>query len=431
MHRRYYIYALLFFLSLITLFDRVVLSIVMPALSKEFTLGPVAEGYLLSAFFWIYIVLQVPAGITLDRFGTRRVVACAVTLWSLATGLTAFAANYGMVFAARLLLGVGEAPSFPAGIRCLRAWAPLRERALATAIYYAGGTFGSAVSALVVGWVVSVAGWRAAFGVSGVIGLVWVLVWLLVFRDPSETRWLSRAERIMILAERSPGGADGVGLPISQLIRYRTMWGMLIALACLNYTNYVALGWLPTYLVRSRNMDLLHSGYGFAFVYVCAGVLTLAFGRLSDLALANHAPTSGGRRYVVALFCAVASLMLLVPFMQSMTMVLVVLAMAITGLQSAVTNLYSQVSDVVVDGGGIGTAVGFLQLGSNILGVAAPIITGYLLAATGSFTSAFLLAGGLLLVGAVASLTMTSRPVGSGTPAREVQPDDAAQARAG
>jgi MFS family permease len=424
MHRRYYIFGLLFFLSMITYFDRVMLSIVMPALSKDFSLGPVAEGYLLSAFFWIYIVLQIPAGMTLDRFGTRQVLAIAVTIWSLATGLTALATSYLGVFLGRLMLGVGEAPSYPSGIRSIRAWAPHRERALATAIFSCGATLGSAFSAILIGWVVSVAGWRAAFAVSGAIGLIWVVAWLLMFRDPSETRWLREPERRMILAERSPGGTEGVGLSIVQLARYRTMWGMLIVMGCLNYANYVALGWLPAYLVRSRNMDLLHSSYNFAFVYICAGLLTLGLGRLSDRALAGRPASTGTRRYGVVLCSIVASSVLLVPFLSSMTMVLIVLTIATTGMQSAFTNLYSQLNDVVIAGGGIGKAVSFLQLGGNLFGVCAPIVTGYLVAETGSFTSAFVFDGILVMIGAVVSLTLTGRPVGTPGHAREARASD-------
>ena len=408
--KRYYIFALLFFLSMIIYFDRVVLSITMPALQKEFGLTPVAEGYLLSAFFWIYIPMQIPAGALLDRIGTRRLAGWAVALWSLATAAAALATNVSMLFIARLLLGIGEAPSFPCGLRAVREWAPQRERAQVTAIFISGATFGSAVSALVVGWIVSVAGWRTAFVVAGAIGLVWTAVWLLVFRDPRDARWLSPQERQDILNGRTAGGTEGQGLSVSRLARYPGMWGLMISLGCLNYTNYVALGWLPTYLVRVRGMDVLHSGMQFGMIYVCAGVLTLVFGRLSDMVFRHRPP--GSRRWGVVFFSLVASLMLLVPFIESPTGLIIVLTAVITGMQGANTNVFSLASDLLVAGGGMGKAIAFLQVGGNIFGISAPIVTGYLLQITGSFTTAFVVAGLLILIGAVACLVTARHPVG-------------------
>jgi MFS family permease len=412
MHRRYVVYGLLFFLSVLSYFDRVVLSISMPILSKTFALTPISEGYLLSAFIWIYVVLQVPAGVLLDRWGTRRLVAWAVGGWSVATAMTGLSFNYLSLFVTRVLLGVGEAPTFPAGVRAVREWAPMRERAWATAIFQSGPAFGTATSAVVVGWILTVAGWRLAFAVSGGIGLIWTAAWLVFFRDPQEARWLREDERRMILAERSPGGTAGRGLGIATLMGYRTMWGLFIAQGCINYTQYLALTWLPSYLVRSRGLDVLHSGFDLAIIYIGACLLTLVFGRLSDVILTVDRAVHGARRYGVAIFCALASVMLAVPFVGSTTMLIVVLMLALTGVQSALTNNYSLVSDMLRDGGGIGKAVSWLQLGGNIFGLVAPIGTGYLIAATGSYTSAFLLAGGLLVLGAVVSLTMTRRPIG-------------------
>ncbi len=411
MHRRYRIYGLLFFLTVINYFDRVVLSIAMPVLAVTFALTPVSEGWLLSAFIWIYVLLQVPGGVVLDRWGTRRLTAAAVGFWSLATAATALSTSYAFLLVTRVLLGVGEAPTFPAGIRAVREWAPMRERAWATAIFQAGPAFGTATSAIVIGWLITVAGWRTAFVVSGGLGLVWVLVWLAWFRDPAEAAWLSPGERQMILAERSPGGVSGLGLSITELAQSRTMWGLFIVQGCVNYTQYLGLTWLPSYLVRSRGLDLLHSGFDLAVIYLGACAITLAAGWLSDRTLTAEAARLGRRRTTLVLCCALSSAMLAVPFVAAGWALTATLMLSLAGVQSALTNNYALVSDLVQDGGGIGKAVSWLQLGGNVFGLFAPILTGYLIQATGSYTSAFLLAGGLLLVGAVAALTLTHRPV--------------------
>ena len=413
MNRRYLVYGLLFLLSVINYFDRVVLSIAMPSLAIEYRLGPVQEGWLLSAFIWIYVVLQVPGGVLLDRWGTRRLTAAAVAFWSLATAATALSFSYGVLFASRVLLGLGEAPTFPAGIRAVREWAPVRERAWAIAIFQSGPSFGTATSALIVGWVISVAGWRTAFALSGAVGLVWVAAWLLLFHDPAEARWLSAPERRMILAERSPPGTAGRGLSIAELMRYRTMWGLFIVQGCVNYSQYLGLTWLPSYLVRSRGLNLMSSGVDIAIIYLGACAITLVSGRVSDAMLTREAARQGRRRNMLVFFCSLSSIMLVVPFVTATWALLLALTLSLAGVQSALTNNYALVSDLVHDGGGIGKAVSWLQLGGNVFGIAAPIATGYLIAATGSYTSAFLLAGGLLLVGGIVALTMTRRPVGA------------------
>jgi MFS family permease len=412
MKQRHLIYGLLFLVSVVTYFDRVVLALTLPVLSKDFGLGPVEQGYLLSSFLWVYVLLLVPAGVVLDWMGTRRLVAIAVTFWSLMTMASGITFNFTSMLATRILLGVGEAPAYPACVRAVREWAPLRERAWATSIFGAGANFGTAVSAVAITWVITVAGWRAAFIASGASGLVLVVAWLIFYDDPRKSRWLGNSERTLILAERSPGGTDGSGLPVSQLIRYRAMWALVIVQGCINYTNYLTISWLPSYLVRIRGFDLMHSGYDFAIINIGACLLTLWFGRMSDAALSPESAATGGRRFAVVLFSILASTVLLVPLIDAEWLLVVVLTLSATGVQSALTNNYAQTSDLLQDGGGIGKATGFLILGGNTFGIAAPIVTGYLLSLTGNFSSAFVLAGGLLIAGALLSLTCTNRAIG-------------------
>src|ERR1700761_4707057 len=217
--KRSIVYGLLFTMTLINYFDRTVLAIAMPVLLREFALTPVAVGYLLSAFIWSYAPCQLPAGMILDRWGTRKTAARCIAFWSAATALTGAATSFSFVFFTRLLLGIGESPTFPLAARSIREWAPVRERALAFSISGSGPAFGTAVSAVTIAWLVSTVGWRLAFVFSGALGFVWVAVWLLVYRDPEQATWLSTPERRMILAERSPGGTtDTHGMKLQELL---------------------------------------------------------------------------------------------------------------------------------------------------------------------------------------------------------------------
>jgi len=412
--KRFIIYGLLFTMTLINYFDRTVLSIAMPVLIHEFTLTPVAVGYLLSAFIWSYAPCQLPAGMILDRWGTRATASRCIAFWSAATALTGAATSFTFVFFTRLLLGIGESPTFPLAARSIREWAPVRERALAFSISGSGPAFGTAVSAITIGWLVATIGWRLAFVFSGALGFIWVVVWLVVYRDPEDASWLGDAERRMILRNRSPGGTtDAHGMSLKELLSYQTMWGLFLVQGCVNYTQYLFLTWLPTYLVQSRGLNILHSGLQTGICYFGAMVLTIIMGRLCDHMLTPEAVRAGKRRYAVVILAFGASVMVLAPFTVSEVWLLAEITFSLACVQSVFVNTYSLTNDLLHAGKSIGTAVGWIQLGGNIFGLAAPIATGYIVAETGSFTSAFLLAGALLIIGAVLTLTMTRRPVGA------------------
>jgi MFS family permease len=373
-----------------------------------------AVGYLLSSFVWSYAPCQLPAELVLDRWGTRRTAARSIGFWSAATVLASVSWNFGFLFFTRLLLGVGESPTFPLAARAIREWAPVRERALAFSISGSGPAFGTAIGAVAVGWLVSTVGWRLSFVISGLLGFVWVVVWLKWFRDPEEARWLPLPERRMILAERSPGGTTAThGMPLKELLSYQTMWGLFLVQGCVNYTQYLFLTWLPTYLVQTRHLNILHSGFQTGVCYAGAVVLTLLFGRACDRLLTPAAVRAGKRRWAVVILSFGAAVMTFAPFTSSEPLLLAEITLSLACVQSVFVNTYSLTNDLLHAGKSIGAAIGWVQFGGNLFGLAAPILTGYIVAATGSFTSAFVVAGALLVLGAAIALTMTRRPVGA------------------
>ena len=411
-YRRFVILALLATMTLLNYLDRTVLSIAMPVLRNVFHLSPIAVGYLLSSFVWSYGLCMLPAGMLVDRFGTRRMAAWCLSLWSAATMLAGLTTGYTFLFATRLLLGAGEAPTFPVGARVVREWAPVRERGFATAVLTAGITGGTAVGSLTIAWLIGLVGWRGAFVISGGLGFVWVAAWLLLFRSPERAGWLPAAERHMILETRSQdtvGGGAKLGL--GQLLRSRSMWGITLTQGCANYTQYLFLTWLPLYLVQSRGAKVITSGVDMATCYVGATILILLIGAACDRLLTPRAVLAGHRRVAVVVLLLLASVMAYTPYAHSDALLLTLIAISVACVNSVFAMQWSLTNDLLRDSGSIGTAIAIMQVGGQVFGLAAPIATGYILAATGEFTSAFLLAGGLLVLGAVISLTMTRQPI--------------------
>lgn len=413
-NRRILIYILLFALNAINFIDRVNLSVAAKPIAATFHLTPVAMGYLFSSFTWTYTLFLIPVGALVDRWGTRFVAGCSVALWSAASMLTGASSGFWSALVTRLLLGAGEASTNPAGYRVVREWMPISERGVAAATFHAGSFAGPAVGALFVAWLISAVGWRASFVVTGLFGFVWLGVWLAFFRAPEDAHWLGEAERATILQGRDvalDGLAGSRPGNISALLRCRSMWGIALTQGCYVYSQYFFLTWLPTYLQTSKHMSLLGSGVFTAIPYAISVVLVIAIGRSSDRLLSEDAVRSGGRRAFVAGSLLIASVVILMPFVQSLWAVVALITITLTFISTASAMNFALTNDLLRTPGSAGKAIAVQTVGGNIFGLLAPIVTGYVISGTGSFTGAFAIAGCLLVAGAVISLTMTRGPI--------------------
>lgn len=412
--RRYIIYVLVFGIALINYWDRAVLSVAIPVLSREFHLSTVAAGYLLSAFVFTYALAQLPAGLVLDWLGTRRTGAGSLAGWSAATALTAFVTGTVGLFASRLLLGLGEAVTMPLTARVVREWAPFKERGFAQSFVHAGLPVGTAIASVVVAATIGALGWRAAFVLSGAMGFLLAAIWFAVYREPGKCSWLSRAESDLIDAGRPalpPRTAANPLQGLGRLIKSRTMWGLFLTQGCVNYANYFLLSWLPSYFIRAYGINLADSGTATATVYLTAAVLMVCFGFASDRIIRRYPVESGKRRNVVAVLALGGSVIGLAPMLTSHAAQLIVMGISTGCVLSVFANNVSLANDLLADPAYIGSAVGWIQFGGNVFGLMAPIATGYIVRQTGGYGAAFGVSGALLLMGALAAITMTRRPL--------------------
>jgi MFS family permease len=414
-NRRVLIFVLMFFLATINYVDRVVLSVSATPIAKEFDITPVQLGYLFSSFLWLYVICLVPMGMIVDKFGTRAINAAGIGLWSIATALTGFAPGLSTLIASRVLMGVGESTTYPAAGRVIREWIPMRERALFAAIFNSGAYFGPAVGGLVLTWLVATAGWRAAFFVCSAIGFVWLGAWLIWFRLPEQASWLSNEERAMILHERGDKSVQAAApsLGIGKLLASSSMLGLMLTQGCAVYTQYLFLTWLPNYLQAERGMSMLKSGALMALPFLGAVILTTLIGKLSDTLLTEETIRTGGRRRMAALSMLAGSLILLTPLVGNVYVILFLIMIALSGVASTVAMNIALVSDLLRSSADAGRATGLLILGGNVFGILAPIVTGYVIQATGNFDYAFVVAGSLLVVGSLAVFSLARKPIGS------------------
>lgn len=412
--KRVWIYVFLFTLTLINYVDRVSLSVASQALKQEFNISPIAMGYLFSSFVWLYFVALIPMGYLVGRYGPKRVNGYGIGVWSIATVCTAFSTGFLSLLSCRLIMGAGEATTYPAGARVVRDWMPLKERGMATAVFHSGSLVGPAVGAIGFGWLISAFGWRIAFIVAGAIGFVWLAAWLKWYQHPSKAPWLSAAERQEITADETPDAARAAREPalgIAGLAGSSTMWAIALSHGCAVYATYFFLTWLPSYLQAEKGLSVMTSGFYTAVPYLGAAVLAIVIGRFSDLVVGARAAAAGQRRFVVGAVLLASAVIFLVPVLSSTWSILLVITLSLATCASAISLNLSLVNDLVRSSDDVGTAAGFITAVGNLFGLLAPIVTGYVVAITGGFALAFTVVGALLIVGSGLSVFGARRPV--------------------
>ena len=397
---------------LINYFDRINLSVGAPQLQQEFGLTDGELGWLFSGFFWTYALLQIPSGMILDRFGVTAVYRVSSFLWSLTSAMTALAGGFGGVLAARLLLGVAEGPGFPASAKATGYWFPRGERAMATSIFDAAAKFANVIGVPLVALAVVQFGWRWGFGITGMLSFLYFLVFLIVYRDPSRHPRLSSAERDYIRAggatPEGPAESGEVAM-LGYLLRNRKVWGLTIGFAAYGYSFYLFLTWLPNYLVQSMHMSILKSAGFTAIPWICATVAGLGVGGwLIDHLIARGYDETPVRKTVLV----VGMLLGLAVFGATVTTnpvwAIVWISVALSGLAAASPVGWS-IPSLIAPRGGTGTIGGIMNFLNNMMGVVAPVATGYIVGATGSFVGAFLAAGIVLAIGIVAYVFILGR----------------------
>ena len=414
--RRFFIVLFLLFNVIINFIDRVNLSIAAPAIARQFQWDSATMGWVFSAYLWTYTICLIPAGWLVDRLGTRLVSSVSIIVWSASAMLTGAVTNFTNMIAVRLGLGIGEAAAMPACNKVIRQWFPSGERAFATAIFHSGVfvMWWSSPTALLVAWLVIHSGWRGSFVIVGALGFVWLLFWLRWFQLPEKCSWLPEPERELILQHRdctSGESQTNLWAVTGTLLRQKTMWGLALTEGCVNYMNYLFLSWLPSYLMHDRGMTLMQAGLYGTVPYIVGVVLELFFGRLSDRILTPERLKKGGRRNQVVLFLILSSVILLITVVRTKWAILALISIALSFNTTTVTFMYSLTNDLVEDPQIAGAAFGVMLVGGNLFGMAAPVVTGYLVKATGNFTSAFALSGLVALAGAAMAFWWTRAPI--------------------
>ncbi len=402
--RRWTIAFLLGLGVLVNYFDRVNLSVSHDALCSEFGITDITFGFLLGAYNWTYALCQLPSGVLLDRFGVRLVGRVSTLLWSVASFAAAGAQSIGWFFAARFLLGIGEAPTFPANAKAIGYWFPPRERSLATSLFDSAAKFSSAIGVPLIGLLLLRIGWRLSFAATGVISFLYFLLFFWMYHNPQRDLKVRDGEPHGIPGE-APAEMESFAdcamdrVSLSYLLRQRKVIGLALGMGSYNYIFYLLLTWLPVYLSRSLHMDLAHSFMYTGVPWLFATVTDLLIGGWLVDMLIHHGWNADRVRRIVLIGGTTLGLGILgAARAHTPTQALLWISISIGGLSAAAPVGWS-IPSLIAPGDSVGSVGAIVNLSNQISGIVAPIVTGYLVSGRQSFAAAFAVAASYLVLG--------------------------------
>ena len=386
--------------------DRANLAVAAPFISEELGIDAAVMGVILGAFFWTYASFQLPFGWFADKVGAKIALAVAVTWWSIATVLTAIANGVASLIGYRLLLGMGEAGAYPSGTKINIAWFPRSERAIAASIFDSGSRIGAALSLPLVAWIIGSFGWRMSFVITGLMGIVWVAIWMAYYRDPENHPRVTPEQLAALQAERGTAPA-GVKVSWGSLFGYRTVWGMMIGFFCLNFVIYFFITWFPTYLIQARGFSLAQLGT----LGLLPGLFAIPCGWLggftSDALYRRGWSLTAARKTCLVGGMLTSSVITLSVFAPNAYVALAFFAIAYGALAFTAASIWSLPADVAPSPAHVASIGGIQNFASNLAGVVTTTFTGLMLTITGgSFVIPLIVAGGFCVLGAVVYLFM-------------------------
>lgn len=421
---RWLVVAVLFFITVINYADRATISLAGPAIAKELKMDSIAMGYIFSAFGWAYVIFQLPGGYFLDRFGSKKVYAYSIFFWSLFTlfqgfvGFLAGATAIMTLFALRFMVGVAEAPSFPANSRIVAAWFPASERGTASAIFNSAQYAATVFFAPLMGWLIHNFGWHYVFTVMGVIGILFTLVWNKLIHNPKDHPMINKAEIDYIAqggglvdidqakkdictqqesdmqcetgqAKKDSSQGEGPKLQyIKELLKNRMMVGIYVAQYCINAITYFFITWFPVYLVQARGMTILKAGFAASVPAIFGFLGGILGGLLSDFLLKKGYSLTVARKVPIVLGMLLSMSMLACNYVDVHWMIIAIMGLAFFG--KGLGALGWAVNSDTAPKQIAGLSGGLLNTCGNLSSITTPIAIGYIIQSTGSFNGALI-----------------------------------------
>ena len=377
---RYWVLVFTVTLAVITYIDRVAISFALPYIGKDLDLSSIQQGWVLTAFALAYSLFEIPGGFLGDWMGPRRVILRIVLWWSFFTAATGWAWNFVSLVTARFLFGAGEAGCFPNLTKMFTVWLPGRERVRAQGLMWMsarwGGAFTPPLAAAVITWV----GWRHAFEMCGVLGIIWAAAFFLWYRDnPLDNPKLNAAERDLLRGSQDASSRSAA--PWRKLVSSGRVWLLCWQYFFLSYGWYFNITWLPTYLREARGMDVAQAALFGILPLFMGGLGNPVSVFLGERLLRSTKSVDRTRRIVASLgFAGACAFLMVTTYMQDARAAVISIALASFFNDLAMPPSWAATMDM--GGRYAGTLAGAMNSWGNLGGAVAPAVIGYVLAWT-------------------------------------------------
>ncbi|HVQ36540.1 MAG TPA: MFS transporter, partial [Pyrinomonadaceae bacterium] len=352
---RWWIVGLVFLATLINYIDRLTISVLAPVITRDLGLSNTEFGGILTWFLLAYTISQGLSGKLYDRIGTKLGFVFSIILWSLAAMAHAFARGLTSLSIFRFILGLGEAGNWPGAAKTVAEWFPIRERAFGMAIFNSGAAIGSIVAPPLIVWLSLTYGWQTTFIVTGSLGFVWLVLWLLFYQTPERHSWLREDERTLILEGQRLDPAIDVTNDIAEnfrwrdLLRYKQVWAIVLARFLTDPVWWLYISWLPKYLADARGFSLAKIGL-FAWVpYVAADAGSLSGGWLSGYLIGRGWSVDRARKAVILAAALLMPAGIFAAFADDAMVALVLIGVVLFGFQVWINNVQTLPSDFFSD----------------------------------------------------------------------------------
>lgn len=365
---RWVIVVLLFTATTINYLDRQIIGLLKPILEKEFVWTETDFARIVMAFTAAYAIGLLLFGWLIDKIGTKKGYSITIVFWSIAGMLHAVARSAFGFGLARVGLGLGEAGNYPAAVKTVAEWFPKKERALATGLFNAGTSVGVVVALIIVPWILTSYGWQEVFWITGALGFVWLIFWLIFYDVPSKQKRLGAEELDYIVSGQDYDDQEGEKRPVqwARLFTFPQTWAYITGKGLIDPIYWFFLFWLPSYFASTFSLDLKKPSFELMLIYTATTIGSIGGGYLSSWLIKKGWPTLKARKTVLLAFAFLELSVITIQFAGDVWVAVGLISFAVALHQAWATNVFTLPSDLfpkqavssVVGIGGMAGAVG-------------------------------------------------------------------------
>ncbi|PAA15244.1 MFS transporter [Pseudomonas fragi] len=404
----------LFLIGVVNYLDRSALSIANTTIQKDLAISPMQMGVMLSAFSVAYAFSQLPLGALIDKLGSKLALGGSLVVWSVAQAAFGLFSSYGHLVGLRVLLGIGEAPVFPSAAKALSEWFDTQERGTATGWVWSSTCIGPCLAPPLLTVFMVHLGWRGMFILTGVMGLLLAVCWFKFYKSKAQyMAETGRAEPVPVQQVKA------VKVRWTSLFKDRNTWGAFLGFMGVIYMIWLNLTWLPGYFEREHGLDLYRTAWVVSLAYLFGALGTIVAGKCCDRLVARGMRVLASRKMMVILGLLGGALFtLIVAFTTNVVacVILLCLTMFFINISSATAWM---IVNTIVPSERVASFGSIQNFGGYLAGSIAPILTGFSVQQSGSFSSAFVISAVVAACSAFAYFALLKEPGGEPVPMAE------------